>query len=533
MPAFSSDDKSILLEAIQRLCSSLEPEIAIGSFFDYIAQHLPLACFTLLSSSPENLHPHEVIHVAQVSQAGCNCPMTKLSLSGAAKKLAKQLGLDEAGSFTECLITSSSDAAHIYFQSLFPQPATPVFVLRLMKEHSLGTAHFAASSTFSPQHLDLMRGLEPSLCIAMGNLLQHRELVEMKSNILMDNQRLRLQLQGLDHVEIIGANNGLKDTMRKVRQVGPIEVPVLITGETGTGKELIARALHELSPRKGKDFIAVNCGALPPSLLDSELFGYTRGSFTGATENRKGYFEQAQGGTLFLDEIGELPLEAQARLLRVLEHHEMNKIGGSAPIKLDIRLLAATNRDLPNMIAEGTFRKDLYYRLRVVSIDLPPLRQRKNDIPELTQFLLRRSAARFGVPVPTLFEGDLKQLLAHNWPGNIRELQNMLEEALICSNKQVLHLEALSPKTEDSFMPEHLPQKANTPHNDLSELENFGYEALLREYFGALLLRTQGRISGPHGAAQKAGLKPGTFRFKCAQLGLLPESPSRIKNSRV
>lgn len=461
---FSLDDKTFLLEAIQRLCSSLTPEIAISSFYEHIARFLPLVSFSLLSSAPENLHPGEVVSVAYVSARECRCPMNKIVLSDHSKRLAKQIGLDDAGQFSERLIASEKDPLFQYLNGLFSHLDTPLFVLRLKKEHALGTAHFVGRRLFTEHHLALMRGLEAPLCIAMGNLLQHNELEEIRSNILNDNRRLRRQLQGVSSVDIIGAEHGLKHVMQKVRLVAPINVSVLLTGETGTGKEVIAKALHELSPRCHKPFIAVNCGALPPTLIDSELFGFTRGSFTGATENRKGYFERADEGTLFLDEIGELPLEAQARLLRVLETHEINKIGGATPIKVNIRLLAATNRDLQKMVEEGLFRKDLYFRLRVVNIDLPSLRERKADIPGLVQFLLHRSAARFGVAVPTLAEGELKELLNRDWPGNIRELQNVLEEALICSGGHPLRLTNISQEKKQGklCLTEHLAQTTPT-----------------------------------------------------------------------
>lgn len=514
LPNFSVDDKSFLLEAIQRLCSSLKPEIALSAFYEHIARYLPLASFSLLSASPENIHPGEIVHVAHISDAACHCPMRRLALSELARRLARETGLDDEGRFEEKLISAKSDPVFRYLNDIFPQTGTPLFVLRLKKEHPLGTAHFAGREGFTEHHLDLMRGLEGPLCIAMGNLLQHQALEEIRSVILTDNQRLRRELQGLSSVDIIGANHGLKEVMQKIRLVAPVDVPVLITGETGTGKEAIAKALHDLSPRRAKPFVAVNCGALPPTLLDSELFGFARGSFTGAHENHKGYFERAEGGVLFLDEIGELPLEAQARLLRVLETHEINKIGGSTPIRLNIRLLAATNRDLQGMVDAGTFRRDLYFRLRVVNIALPPLRQRTEDIPALVQFLLHRSAARFGLAVPSLAEGELHKLMQRPWPGNIRELQNVLEEALICSGGRPLRV-VDSPS--ETVVAETTPLEAVAPAS---------YDDALRAYFTTLLHSTKGRISGPHGAAVRAGLKPATFRFKCSQLGLLGALPA-------
>lgn len=532
------DDKTFYFEAIERLCSSLRVEIAVQKLYTYISHFLPLHSFSLLHSTPdqippdltEYMHPGQVIRVARATEEGVECPMQRVSLKPETRALVKTLGLNSPAGFKDRLIMDESDPCLRYLRSHTPVYAPPLFFLRLVKEDIvLGSAHFMGTEPFTEQHLRLMRGLQGPLCIAMGNILQHWVLEEIRVNILNDNQRLRRQLQGLNTVDVIGSGQGLQKTMQKVRQAAAVDVPVLISGETGTGKDVIAKALHELSERRHKPFVAVNCGALPPSLLDSELFGFIRGAFTGATASHKGYFERASGGTLFLDEIGELPMEAQARLLRVLETHEVEKIGGSAPLQVDIRLLAATNRDLLVMVEEGTFRKDLYFRLRVVSIELPPLRQRREDIPALVTFLLQRSVARFGVPMPVLAEGELDALLTHTWPGNIRELQNVLEEALVCSEGKPLrlrhYLEAKrkTPAPEMLSAPALVPslapldgQKAQQPPTSIPT-----HDEVLRDYFTRLLHSTDGRISGPRGAACKAALNPGTFRFKCNKLGIL------------
>lgn len=436
--------------------------------------------------------------------------MSKVRLAPRAEELACRLKLNKATGPIEHLVEVNQSEYVQYMQCFFHDITAPAFFLRLIKEDIvLGSAHFQGAQPFTDEQLQCMRGLEAPLCIAMGNLLQHRELQEIKTTIMKDNQRLRRALQGLSTVDAVGVDRGLKSVMQKVRQIAPVDVSVLISGETGTGKEIIARAIHELSPRRDKPFVAVNCGALPPTLMDSELFGFARGAFTGAAENHKGYFERADKGTLFLDEIGELPLEAQVRLLRVLETREVEKVGGRAPVKLDIRLVAATNRSLPDMVATGTFRRDLYYRLRVVEVALPPLRERREDIPELTRFLLQRSAARFGMTVPALADDELERLLAHDWPGNIRELQNVLEEALICSEGRPLR------PGKFLALPVRQAQRPTDAHGDFPT-----HDELLRDYFTRLLHHTKGRVSGEKGAALKADLKPGTFRFKCAKLGI-------------
>lgn len=517
---FSSDEQSFLFEAIQRLCCSLAPEVAIAEFYAYIARVLPLRSFSLLSSSPDDIHPGQIICVAQVSDAGIDCPLRRIDLPPESRALAQNMGLYESGTVREFDLQSTDDALFRYL-NVFPQPLTaPLFVVRLMKEHPLGTAHFAGQQAFTEGEKRLMRGLEAPLCIAMGNILQHHALEEIRGSILRDNQRLRRQLQGLDSIDVVGASGGLAAVMRKVRLVAPVNVPVLITGETGTGKEVMAKALHDLSPRRRKPFVAVNCGALPPTLVDSELFGVTRGAFTGATETRKGFFERADHGTLFLDEIGELPPDAQSRLLRVLESGEVHRLGGQAAIPVDVRLVAATNRDLLRMVEEGLFRRDLYFRLRVVSLDLPPLRQRRSDIPELVQFLLDRSAARFGVSAPLLAEGELEKLLSHHWPGNIRELQDVLDEALICAEGRRLRVTLPSPPVSGGRSLEPAPTNERL-RGLISENRPQSYDEMQKGYFADLLHRTRGRVSGPNGAALLAGLTPSTFRFKCTRLGVL------------
>lgn len=527
MPLVNPHD--FFFEAIQRLCGSLVPGNAIPSFYEHISRFLPLQSFSLLSCASHD-HPDEVIVVAHASPQGVRCPMRKVALTAALSASIQRLGLSQPTGLREHCISAPNDYVE-YLQFFFPDMSAPVFFLRLIKEDVLlGSAHFQGSRPFTEEEVQRMRGLEAPLCIAMGNLLQHRELEEIKSTVLCDNQRLRRELQGLNTVDAVGGDRGLKAVLQKVRQIAPVDVSVLVSGETGTGKELIARALHELSNRHAQPFVAVNCGALPPTLLDSELFGFTRGAFTGAAENHKGYFERADKGTLFLDEIGELPLEAQARLLRVLETHEVEKLGGKAPLKLDIRLVAATNRHLPAMVAAGTFRADLYFRLRVVEIALPPLRERREDIPELTSFLLQRSAARFGLALPKLGEGEMEALLAHSWPGNIRELQNILEEALLCSEGRPLRpahfLKAPAGLEKLAEIPQLMPDPLNV--NADPNCQKFpSYDELLRTYFTALLTHTKGRISGEKGAALKAQLKPGTFRFKCTQLGVLTQGKAR------
>ena len=266
-------------------------------------------------------------------------------------------------------------------------------------------------------------------------------IVDVTERVLMEQEKARLEQQNLylqeeikgvhNFEEIIGQSPALTAVLEHVRRVAATESTVLITGETGTGKELIARAIHSNSRRKDKPLIKINCAALPAGLVESELFGHEKGAFTGAIARRVGRFELAQGGTIFLDEIGDLPADAQAKLLRVLQEREFDRVGGSAPIRVDVRVLAATNRDLLKAVREKAFREDLYYRLNVFPIQLPPLRDRTEDIPPLVLFLVNKFASRIGKRIDRVDKDTMRRLLAYPWPGNVRELENVIERAVI------------------------------------------------------------------------------------------------------
>lgn len=342
------------------------------------------------------------------------------------------------------------------------------------------------------------------LLMGINNWFQYNELKAIKEQIWEENIRLRQQLRGIPSVDVIGASGGLRRVMEKVHLAGPTDVPVLISGETGTGKEVIARAVHSLSPRHDKPFVDVNCGGIPLSLIDSELFGHVKGSFTGAVSDHKGRFERAKGGTIFLDEIGELPLDVQARLLRVLQERTIERVGGNVSVPVDFRLIAATNRDLEKMVEVGSFREDLYYRLRVISLRLPPLRERKQDIPLLLDHLLRRSAQRLGILPPVLAPGEMSRLVEYRWPGNVRELQNVIEEALV-----------LMPSGPLNFWTDDDSRRISS---DVSEILTF--DENMAAYFHRLLKSCNGRISGPGGAAEKSGVNPNTLRSKLVKLGI-------------
>jgi DNA-binding NtrC family response regulator len=307
---------------------------------------------------------------------------------------------------------------------------------------------------------------------------------------------------------MIGDSPALRRVLEQIDRVAPTDSTVLIQGETGTGKELVARAIHERSSRRERELVKINCAALPRELVESELFGHEKGSFTGATQQRRGRFEIADGGTLFLDEIGELPLEAQAKLLRVLQEREFERVGGVQTLRVDVRIIAATNRDLQSHVAASKFRSDLYFRLNVFPISVPPLRDRREDIPRLVERLAATAARRMGRPFTSVSAGFLERARAYDWPGNIRELENLVERALIMSNDGTLEAQHLSfglDNASGSVNP--LPTSAT-----LEDLE--------RAHIQSMLTQTGWRIEGERGAAALLGLNPSTLRGRIRKLGI-------------
>jgi formate hydrogenlyase transcriptional activator len=313
-----------------------------------------------------------------------------------------------------------------------------------------------------------------------------------------------------DFEEIIGKSAVLRAALSRVHEVAPTSSSVLLLGETGTGKELVARAIHAHGPRRTSPLVIVNCAALPPTLIESELFGHARGAFTGAVTTRQGRFELAHRGTLFLDEIGDLPLELQTKLLRVLQEGAFERLGSSNTQRVDVRIIAATHRDLAKAVAEGTFRDDLYYRLSVFPIRLPPLRERREDIPDLVWFIIHKRQRAMNRWIKRVPEAVMEQLQAYSWPGNVRELENVIERALIHSTGDALRL-----------LDDRLERVEGAPAQDDTRLT-----AVERTHIEEVLRACRWRINGPGNAAERLGLHPNTLRFRMKKLGIVRD-PSR------
>ena len=378
-----------------------------------------------------------------------------------------------------------------------------------LKSHNrlLGTLNIASlhSGAFSQDDVDLLSQVANQIAIAVENALAYRQIEELKDKLNKEKLYLEDEIRTeYNFEEIIGESAALKRILKQVETVAPTDSTVLIQGETGTGKELIARAIHNLSKRRERTFVKMNCAAIPTGLLESELFGHERGAFTGAIAQKVGRFELAHGGTLFLDEVGDVPLELQSKLLRVLQEQEFERLGSNRTIRVDVRLVAATNQDLAQMVTDKLFRSDLYYRLNVFPITAPPLRERPEDIPLLVRYFAQKYARLMNKQIETIPAGAMTALAKYHWPGNIRELENLIERSVILSQGPDLH----APLGE-------LKVPATPAHNGAATLE-----AAEREHIQRVLRETNWVIGGPSGAATRLGMKRTTLQSKIRKLGI-------------
>ncbi len=373
------------------------------------------------------------------------------------------------------------------------------------------------SEALGAEHEPVLAALLEPLAVALENDRLIRELAARREAAEADRSALLARMGRREIGDtVVGANAGLRAVMQRVELVAQTDAPVVILGETGSGKELVARAIHRWSARAGGPFLRVNCGAIPPELADSELFGHERGSFTGASAQRKGWFERADHGTLFLDEIGELSAAVQVRLLRILQDGTFQRVGGQQELHVDVRVVAATHRDLAAMVQDGHFRADLWYRINVFPIDLPALRERPTDIAALAEHFAERAAIRLGLPLRRPTPEDIGLLTAYRWPGNVRELASVIERAAILGNGGPLEiatalgagLPLLEPRTEADAEPQPLPESATT------------LEALVRARIETALAQAHGRVEGPFGAARQLAINPNTLRARMRKLGI-------------
>ncbi len=360
-------------------------------------------------------------------------------------------------------------------------------------------------------HEHLLKILRDLFKVAMTNILQYRKIIKLHEMLLDENRYLKEELNREQPDVIVGRDQGLKQVMDQVERVCHLDSPVLLLGETGVGKELFANAIHYASPRKNHPFIKVNAGAIPENLMDSELFGHEKGAFTGAVSLKRGRFERAQKGTIFLDEIGELTPQAQVHLLRVLQHKVIERVGGSKPIAVDVRIISATHRNLEEMVKSGHFREDLFYRLNVFPITIPPLRERREDIPALVHHFIQKKSIQLRLKKePVLGPGAMERLISFGWPGNIRELENVIERELINRGSHILTFNSLATHNRGK-------QISPPAYNENAFLSLDEVDA---NHIKRALMLTNGQIHGIYGAARRLQIHPNTLRSRMKKLGI-------------
>jgi formate hydrogenlyase transcriptional activator len=385
---------------------------------------------------------------------------------------------------------------------------------------------------YSEADAELLQEVANQVALAVANMKSYEEIASLKARLEKENVYLQEEIRTEHNFEeIVGNSTALLDLLRRVDQVAPTDSSVLIYGETGTGKELIARAIHNRSMRKSRPLVKVNCSAISAGLVESELFGHVKGAFTGAFERRIGRFELADGGTIFLDEVGELPLETQVKLLRVLQEREFEPVGSNRSVRVDVRIIAATNRSLRQSISAGTFRSDLYYRLNVFPLEVPPLRERGADIPQLAMFFLSRYSRNLGKRMEGVSAAATERFSSYSWPGNVRELQNVIERAVILSPGPLLEVDTdlMSVSTSETLR--------DTTRKEEEVVQSTGHAPALktldeveRDHISAVLLQTRGVIEGAKGAAKTLGMHPNTLRHRMEKLGI-KRSPTAYRSS--
>jgi len=513
----------ILLDVWRNVCRHIEIGEATANIARMLVRHMPLGEVLVRHIDPERGHVDTIAvglgkQGRTQAEARTECPpeQMKILIAWCERRQAIHCGVSRQ--------EAPPRAALPELAAIFPEGIGEEVLAGPLKGHGdiLGVLLLVArpGASFEPAHLAMIDILIEPFSVALENDHRLREMAALREAAEADNRSLlnRLGRKALGEV-IVGGDSGLRLVMERVKLVSRSDVPILILGETGTGKELIARAIHMRSPRAAGPIMRVNCGAIPPDLLDAELFGHERGAFTGAVETRKGWFERADGGTLFLDEIGELSLAAQVRLLRVLQDGFLERIGGGKPISVDVRVIAATHCDLASMIAAGRFREDLWYRIAVFPIFLPPLRDRLGDIPVLARHFAEKAAVRFGLPVLLPSDEDVQLLSAYPWPGNVRELGSVMDRAAILGDGRRLEVaKALGVMDAGHGTPSQPPSRFVSP--DAAGKTLVSLDEAVRRHIETALIRTKGRIEGPFGAAALLTINPHTLRARMRKLGL-------------
>jgi len=505
------DQNEFFRQATLRICGSLKIEQAMSNVIKYLQDYMPANIMTMHLFLPK-LGIMRTIAIASTDRGEKTGNCTPLPPEALRPFQIKDLKPVQVNNDPETDPIHKAMVDHFGFQDsslmlmlLEGKKSTPLGILVLSAE---------GKGKYTDDHMRLFKMLLEPFTIALSNTLQHEEVLKYKEMLQDDNRYLFSELQRQSHEIIIGANYGLKTVMNMVESVAPKKSPVLLLGETGVGKDMIANVIHSMSPYGKGPFIKVNCGAIPDTLIDSELFGHEKGAFTGAISQKRGRFERAQNGTIFLDEIAELPLHAQVRLLRVLQNKEIERVGGTQFIPVETRVIAATNRNLEEMISTQKFREDLWFRLNVFPIHIPPLRKRTMDIGELTYHLVEKKSRELQLhTIPGLAPGTIERLIAYSWPGNVRELENLIERALILYREGPLVIDPFL-EAKQSAVSESIQKSSQVP-------PSFKFNDVVTWHIERVLEETGGKIHGPGGAAEILEINAGTLRNKMNKMGIV------------
>lgn len=504
------NDMEFFHEASKRICGYLDALTMLKETQKYLQNYLPVDVMKL------NIYEYDFQIIRTIAESR----NTEVSWFQSPKKLSREavalINSEKAETVDIINQTDTNPVCKDMICAEFLKKISCMVLHLKVDEKHLGVLTIACSgqNRYTVEHSRRLFLLHDLFVLALANLLQHLEVLRLKDMLADDNRYLAGELRQISGDKIIGEDFGLKAVTDMVRQVAPLNSHVLLLGETGVGKEVIANAIHYSSPRAKGPFIKVNCGALPEALIDSELFGHEKGAFTGAVNTKRGRFERAHGGTIFLDEIGDLPSDAQTRLLRVIQEKQIERVGGNTMIGVDIRIITATHRDLYQMVRDHTFREDLWYRLNVFPITIPPLRQRKEDIPALVQYFIRRKCHEMKIPhLPRISAVELSKLVEHQWPGNVRELENTVERALIRALTGPQSKMLVFDDVEDQSLP-----PLSQPTTVSSEIVSL--DRLMRNHIKHVLSRCKGKVEGPDGAAELLEINPSTLRNRMRKLGV-------------
>jgi len=511
------DDFRILVDITNAVLSKLDLDELTGEIAQTIHHFFHLNAISIvLCDADRDSEQADVYATHYVQTHVAEREQSRLALAGTLEKQVMASG--------EMLLTNVRPAAEdecgesTLFQLLWRDQTQTQCILPLRFGHkTLGVLKLAQCQpdNFNSANLRVLQQIAERIAIAVDNALAYQEIKSLKEKLQHENLYLTEQINSNnpDFSDIVGRSSSMSAVLKQVEIVAKSDCSVLILGETGTGKELIARAIHNLGDRRDQRMVKMNCAAMPAGLMESDLFGHEKGSFTGATAQRMGRFELADGGTLFLDEVGEIPLELQPKLLRILQEREFERVGGNKLISVNVRMIAATNRDLQQMVADKEFRSDLFYRLNVFPIVIPPLRERPEDIPQLVKFLTYKIAKRMKRTIDSIPASTLRHLSQMPWPGNVRELENVIERAVLLTRGTVLDLQLPELNYSLAIRPAVAAVSVADPAPPLSETDE-------RERILAVLKETNGVVAGPRGAAQRLGLKRTTLLSRMKKLGI-------------